>query len=73
MINIAITIAMLFTGIYAISLLFNMIRPGNLFDYVLFLISVIIVAGGGIVIHGLLTSFSDVCDNIEISFKNNDN
>ena len=73
MINTAITIGMLITGIYAVSFLFNIIRPQNLFDYILFLISVIVVVCGGFVIHGLLTSFSDVCDNIELTFKNEDN
>ncbi len=59
-------------GIFGLIFIFDAINPQGFSDYVIFLVSAIVVFFAVTTVVGLFTSINNTVENINISFKNED-
>lgn len=71
MFKVFISIVGFIIGIFGLTFIFGAINPQSFFDYVLFLISAIVLIFAVFTATGLFISINDTVDNISVSFKNN--
>lgn len=72
MFKVFVSIIGFIVGILGLIFVFNSINPHSFFDYVLFVISAVVVIFAAFAVTGLFISLNDTVDNINISYKNNE-